>query len=396
MSVRSFAKLKYKIERIVKWSLVPVSVLLIFWLKILSPFVKVKFCPIIYTRIGHLAVNTEVFLRRLRSGCLEKGVKYVGVSGKPCNRQLLRMIKREMPIIENRLFSGVIKSSFFQRSPFYEDITLGFNWYHELNNLPRVLRFTDKEEEYGAQELKKMGIGPDDWFVCFHNRDSVYLDRVHGFKDWSYHDYRDCKVSNFIPAMEYIASLGGYALRMGQHMGEKLEVNNNPRIIDYASGYRSDFMDIYLSSHCKFFVGNTAGLILVPEISDIPVVITNTVPIEYTALRQKDLFILKKIRKISDGSYLTFGEIFERRIGDWLFSWMFKNEGLEVIENGPEEILAVVKEMNLILDGKYKYTDEDSRLQESYWSFIKPHHHCYGCPARVGKDFLAENEYLLK
>lgn len=396
MNIRQgFVKLKYRMERIIKQSLSPVSILLIFCLKVLSPLVKIKFCPIIYTRIGHLAGNTEIFLRRLKDGRFEKGFKYVGVSGKPCNRQLMRMIKRQILVIQSRLLSGIIKSDLFQRSGFFLDLPFESNEYNEFNNLPRVIGFTKEEEKLGARELKKMGIGPDDWFVCFHNRDSVYLDRIYGFKDWSYHDYRDCSITNFIPAMEYIASLGGYAIRMGQYMAGKIDVRDNPKIIDYASCCRSDFMDIYLAAHCKFFVGNTAGLHLVPVISDVPIIMTNTAHAEYPAYRQNDLFILKKIRKISDGTYLAFSEIFKRRIGSWLYSYKLRDAGIELIENTPEEILAVVKEMNFVLDGKYKYSDEDNRLQKRYWSFVEPSHFCYGCPARVGKDFLAQNEYLL-
>ena len=395
MGAKSIAKFKYKIERIVKWSLAPVSALLIGVLKVLSPFIKVKFCPINYPRIGHLAGNTEIFLRRLHAGRLAKGFKYIGVSGKSCNRQFMKMIKRQMLVIENRLFSGVIKSALFQRSLFFEDMPYNSNEYQEYNNLPRVINFTKEEEERGTQELKKMGIGPGDWFVCFHNRDSVYLDKLYEFKDWNYHNYRDCHISNFVPAMEYIASLGGYAIRMGQYMSEKLEINNNLRIIDYASNFRSDFMDIYLPSHCKFFVGNTAGLHAVSVVAGVPIIMTNTVPWELPGYRYGDLFLLKKIRKKIDGSYLTFGEVFDKGISGWWFAYMYEEAGLDLIENGSEEITAVVKEMNLVLDGKYQYNIEDNRLQASYWSHVKSHHGCYGCPARIGKDFLAANRQLL-
>ena len=198
--------------------------------------------------------------------------------------------------------------------------------------------------------------------------------------------------------MEYIASVGGYSIRMGHVMGEKFEIKNNPRIIDYSENHRSDFMDIYLSSHCKFFVGCTAGLHLIPAIFGIPIVGTNWTHLEFPPYRRGDIFIPKKIRNIKKNRFLTFSEIFEKRIGCWnrYQSERFIEEELEVIENEPHEILELVVEMNSILDGTYKYTQEDDLLQKKYWSFVKSYHYCYGCPARVGREFLIQNKDLLE
>ena len=372
------------------------SALFILFLKISKKGRKIKFCTIWYARIGHLAANTELFLRRRNAGLIERENKYIGVGGKPCNRQLLNMFKREMPIIENKFLSGVIKTKLFQKSDFFQDMPCSFNEYYEFNDLPQAINFTHEEEKRGIKELEKMGIGPNDWFVCFQNRDSAYLNRRFKSVDWSRHDYRDCKISNFIPAMEYIASRGGYAIRIGHYVDEKLRVEDNPRIIDYATNYRSDFMDIYLSSHCKFFVGNTAGLFLVPSIIGPPIILTNLVVLEIPPLRKRDLFIPKKIKELKENRLLTFPEIFKRRIGTWDHNELFFWGGLDLIENTPDEILAIVIEMNSILDETYKYTNEDNLMQKKYRSLLKPHHYCYGNPARIGREFLIQNKDLLE
>src|SRR3972149_7491860 len=65
-------------------------------LTIIYPIQKIKFCAIIFHRIGHLAANTELFLRRLRAGYYDKDCLYIGFSiagMKPSNRQLLDMFK---------------------------------------------------------------------------------------------------------------------------------------------------------------------------------------------------------------------------------------------------------------------------------------------------------------
>ncbi|MBA4318687.1 MAG: hypothetical protein C0412_09820 [Flavobacterium sp.] len=365
---------------------------------IIWPFQKIKFCAMSFHRIGHLAANTELFLRRLRSGYYKLDCLYIGcnASGKnPANRQLLNMFKRNFAIIENKFFGETIFSFPIRKSKFYDEMPFNSNEYYEFNNLPPTLFFTLEEEEKGRQELEKMGIGPDDWFVCFHARDGTYLNETEKGVDWSYHDYRDCNIENYLPTMEYITKKGGYAIRMGYIVAKTLNAKGNPKIIDYATRFRSDFMDIYLSTHCKFFVGCTAGLRCVPAMFGIPVVGTNFIPLELPPYRKEDLFLPKKIRNVKEDRLLTFREIFDRRIGIWLNGHDFTKAGLEVIENTPEEILGIVKEMNESLDGQFQYTQEDKELQSRYHSLIKPCHRCYKTPAKIGTFFLRENKYLL-
>ena len=366
-------------------------------LTIIYPIQKIKFCAIIFHRIGHLAANTELFLRRLRAGYYDKDCLYIGFSiagMKPSNRQLLDMFKRNFAIIENRLFGKIIYSLPMRRSKFYQELPFNSNEYYEFNNLPTILTFTSEEEGKGRRELERMGIGQNDWFVCFHARDNTYLNETFG-GDWKYHNYRDCDINNYLKAMEYITEQGGYAVRMGAIVEKPLPDLNNSRIIDYATKYRSDFMDIYLSAKCKFFVGCTAGLFIIAMIFETPVAGTNFAHLELPPLRTGDIFLPKKIRNRKNNRLLTFPEIFERRIGKWANGYDFEKVGLEVIENTSDEILGLVREMNESLDNRFQYTEEDKDLQHRYQSFIKPYHACYKIPVKIGTLFLRENKELL-
>ena len=42
--------------------------------------------------------------------------------------------------------------------------------YYLYNHTESELFFTEEEEEKGRVLLAEMGIGADDWFVCFHAR----------------------------------------------------------------------------------------------------------------------------------------------------------------------------------------------------------------------------------
>ena len=50
------------------------------------------------------------------------------------------------------------------------------------------LHFSDQEEQYGLEQLQKMGIPKNMPFICFHARDSAYLDQLEPDRDQSYHD----------------------------------------------------------------------------------------------------------------------------------------------------------------------------------------------------------------
>ena len=66
---------------------------------------------------------------------------------------------------------------------------------------------------------------------------------------------------------------------MGKNDETKLNYTCD-NVIDYAnSQYRSDFMDIYLTSKCEFFISSGGGLDGVAVIFDKPILYINYVPI---------------------------------------------------------------------------------------------------------------------
>ncbi len=371
-------------------------------LRSVQPLVKVRIGSLYnYGRIGHLAANTELYLRRRSRSKETEKEWHVFVTGQPANRQLLTMIKRRVTVIENS-FCLRLCDYVQARHPdaeFWIELPLNGNEYDEFNNIPPQLAFTEDEESRGQELLARMGILPGTPFVCFHARDKAYLDAVHGTQSrgqWAYHDYRDCDILNYLPAAEYLASLGLFAVRMGYAVERKLP-DGNPRIIDYATCHRSDFGDIYLSTKCKFFLGSEGGLGCVPWSFNVPVAYANGAPpIGAAAWRHTDVFIPKKLWSRERKRFLTFREIMAVGADRWFWSQQYTAAGLEVVENTPEEILALAKEMNERLDDSWVSTEEDEELQQRYRALIPPGHRCYGFPSRVGAEFLRKNRELLE
>ena len=103
-------------------------------------------------------------------------------------------------------------------------------------------------------------------------KDSAYqFKKISAEQDYSYHDYRNYNIDDFILASEELAKKGYFVFRMGVVVNKPL-VANNKKIIDYTnSNLRSDFMDIYLGAKCSFCVSTGLGFDDIPHIFNRPV-----------------------------------------------------------------------------------------------------------------------------
>jgi len=288
-----------------------------------------------------------------------------------------------------------------RNSKFNAEIPKHTNGFYVFNNTEPNLHFTESEEDQGKALLRRMGVEAHSWFICFHSRDSVYLSdqwvKLYPMsRDWSYQDFRDCDTENYLEAAKYIASLDGFAVRMGYGVAKRLPDLNNPRIIDYATQYRTDFGDVYLPAKCKFFLGTTAGLYLIATIFHVPVAWANTVSLDHSPFRKGDLYIPKKIWSIQNERFLTFREQVESGVASYYYTKHYVEAGLEVVENNADEVLDLAREMNERLDGTFEYTEEDEELQSKFRSLLQPHHISYDSPARMGAIFLRKNKELLE
>ena len=373
------------------------GVLFYFCLTILNVIFKLRIGVLNSSRIGHFAANTELFLRRKYIQNEKKNEIQVFITdGKVANNQLLTMIKRKLHVIDNSFIIKIIKTShmIFKSSSLWIEMPFRNNEYYEFSNICPQLSFTEEEEREGKALLAKMEVSPEAPFVCFHARDGLYLNKTLKGYDWSYHDYRDCKIENYLKAVEYLSSQKIFALRIGYIVSEKISTNN-PFIIDYANNFRSELGDVYLLAKCKFILACTAGIRLISSIFNIPIAAANIIPIGDLSLGKQDLVIFKKHWTKEKKRFLTFREIISMKAEWWLTGEKFKKAGIEMIENSPEEIFALSREMNERLDGTWVNSEEDEYLQQRFKNLFPPEHLCFGFTSRVGTHFLRENKELL-
>ena len=60
-----------------------------------------------------------------------------------------------------------------------------------------------------------MGIEDKDKFICLYVRDKKYLKTQFSNNDWSYHDYRNADIDNFMLAAEKLTKIGYFVIRIG-------------------------------------------------------------------------------------------------------------------------------------------------------------------------------------
>lgn len=370
--------------------------------RLLEPWRRIQFGLIRFDRIGHLSVNTETFLRARARGIEDPATLCLFVSARPANRQILDLIKRKLWVFESLplrwLFNYGIKPRIVG-TRFEQLLPFGSNEYANFGNAPSQLlsAWRPDELERGQRLLDSLGIPAGTPFVCFHARDKAYLDATltHSTRaQKSYHDYRDCDIDNYLPAAQWLTEQGFYCLRMGAAV-EKPITSKSPRIIDYALKHRSDFGDAFLLSHCRFYLGNTAGTSSVASSFDVPVAEANLAPLAYPPYRAVDLFLPKKYREARTGRGVAFAEIVAAGLYDCQNGHDFDSAGFEVTENTGPEILALAQEMLGRLEGTWRADPRDEALQRRYWALFPLGSINSGCPARVGAQFLRENEALL-
>lgn len=364
----------------------------------LEPWRRVRIGLIPYERIGHLAINTERHLRASARAADPKECDIL-VSGPPSNEQLLRMIARRTRVFSSRwalrFYAHGLKP-FVAGGRFDLDLPFNGNEYADMAGAEPQLSFTAEEHERGRALLRRMDIPDGAAFFCFHSRDKAYLDNQHAYcsrEQWAYHDYRDCDVANYLPAAESLAARGLYALRMGSVVEAPL-AREAPRVIDYATKHRDDFGDVYLLAHCKFMLGNTAGVACVPPIFNIPVALANFAPLGYAPWRSVDLFLPKTYRD-AQGRTLPFRRVVELGASMWTRSDEFEKAGISVVQNEAEDITGLAEEMDARLDHRWTPEDGDDELQKRFRDVFPPAHPITGFPARVGAHFLRRHRDLL-
>lgn len=323
-----------------KWRivLVPFAFVVVGVVRLIARWKLVRFGEVYSSRLGHLVGNTECYLGEKKDSFdiwyFQKKVSHKLIARKYA--KILHVWPRnfvEVVVIVNNLFQGwqkyIAASEQFDR-----DI-------HNTWKKPHIC-LTKEERKEGRRILKALGVPRGTPWVCLIVRDSSYMKSK--FKeDFSYHDFRDADIDDYMQAAVALAKRGFYVIRMGDVVASPLKLHH-PRIIDYVhSEHKSELGTLFLGAGCEFCFGTSTGFMAIPQVFQRPCAVTDFVPIEYISTFCRDRVIWKHHWK--DGREMTFDEIIASGAGQFLHKDNFKEAGISLKNNTPEEITELVLEM---------------------------------------------------
>jgi len=379
---------------------VPIVILflpVIIFVRLIKPFFLIRFGSLMFGRIGHYILMTELLLQEIDAGLRPRGFDFFYErSADVCNKQAQRIWRRILkvsPIVRyftagNRVIPG------------YKDHSIIFpndrDVHDLLHNSKPYFSLSREEEDFGWREMDKIGISKNERFVCFHARDPAYLKVTQSAFDWAYHNCRDSKIETYLPATEELTRRRYFCIRMGAVV-EKPINGDNDRIVDYAVKHRTDFLDIFILSKCFFFLSSSGGIFNIPMLSKRPILWVNFLPIQYAfTWSENSMFVPKKLWSRKEQRVLTFREIFKEDLSYIYSSHEFAARGIDVVDNTPEEIFAATCEMDDRLNGRWIESDSDRELQKMFWSIFRADPKLHGkMRIRIGSDFLKDNIDLL-
>jgi putative glycosyltransferase (TIGR04372 family) len=249
-----------------------------------------------------------------------------------------------------------------------------------------LMELSEQDRARGRQCLSRMGVPRDAWFVVLHVRSPGF----HREGSHPHQAHRNANIRTYLPAIEDIVARGGWVIRLGDPSMEPLPPLAG--VVDYAhSREKCDWMDVFLISQSRFFLGVASGLCNIPQTFGVPCVLTNWVSNHLPVYGRCDLFIPKLCWSDREQRLLSFDEFYHPMVRRLSYSCEhLAREGLRVLDNSPEEILAVVQEMCDTLDG---IQDEDPTLQDFFRAIVA--RHGLAGYSRMGREFLRAHADLL-
>ncbi len=406
------------LNKIIKLLYLPIAITILITILVIQKFILVRFMYLDFDRIGNF-YYIDWYLTEKKLGKYDNKVFDIFYERKVNepnkfwsdkwrqklfifkNYDLVSLVVKLINFLPNKEIFLIPKNHVYPSNKEYQisrqKIKKNDIYYTRLSYILRDYKsnidFNKNEISKGNQLLLKLGLPSGQKYICFHARDSKYLNVRFPKKNWTYHNYRDSNINNYILAINELTKKNLFGIRMGQIVKDDYQTSNK-KIIDYSkSKIKSDFLDVYISAKCKFFICSDCGISSFPEAFKVPAVYTNWVPIRrISTWVLNGIFIFKKIYSNKKKRLLFFSEIIDM---DTDSINVRKKLGLEIIENTPEEIRDTCIEMNMRIDGEWIETDEDKKNQFLFWSLFEKDY-LKSKKLLIGAKFLRDNANLIK
>ena len=351
-------------------------------MRVIYPLVSIKLHPINSQRLGHFLADVESFLLEQKHNLKKERRKKINIfihfylpnSGSVqhiCNNQVDTMIRRIIFIMPsflvyplyyfNNLFSD--KDKFIAKVIFPGTDPLGL---YDL--YPPQLYINKEEKNKGEKFLSEIGIPKNSKFVCLNVRDNAYLKKNFPNKDFSYHDYRNWKISNFEEAIRYLISEKIYVIRVGKKSEEKLNIESK-YYIDVTNNKLPDLFDVYVGSHCYFCISTQSGFDAIPYVFRKPIAYL-VVPIAVFHTSSKRFMLTTKHHLDINEKTLSISDIFKKECHHLLKTEDFKKKKITLKDLSSLEIKIFVRDMLRYVQNNLELEDKHQE-QKIFWALFE-------------------------
>ena len=378
-----------RLQKALRVTLLPLAFACVGIMRLLAHFGVLVRIGMLYPRLGHAVMNTEVYLCERRAGLHPKwSIDFWTFKGDPASVTHARLLRRCL-LIDRTWFTrlvALVNSLFVGWERFTaQPEQLDRDIHNLLERHPPHLRLTEREVRRGYRQLAEWGLPPGARIVCLMVRDAAYLPQL------AYHSYRDADVDTYEAAARALAARGYYVFRMGSKVAKKFQVQH-PRVIDFAGdGRYSDFMSIWLAAHCSFVISTSTGWDALALAFRKPILYTNFVPFEYlSTFWPRSLAIWKHHYK--DGRRLSPAEILASGVSQAMTAQEFTDAGIELHDNTPAELRDAALEMADYVEGRFR-PEEQQAFWDAFPRAMSPYNNrpLHGeIRLRVGSRFLED------
>ncbi len=402
-------RVKIKIElivyNIISFFLTIFFIIPAFFLRILKYFIHIRIGCIRNDVIGESVYNADYYLsekKKQKKKTLD--IFYFQEMNLIINKQLIKMLQDKFRIFFLFRYLDYASSLLYDSSEFKVDFGNGRDLNGNLYFSGPNFNFDNNENQNGLNFLRKIGFDIDkDKFICLTIRDDGYKKKVftHEFmnpKFWDYHNFRNANIENYYDVSKELLNKGYWVIRMGKFTNKKMNINHS-KFIDYSfSEYRDDFLDIWLMANCFFTISNSTGIDEVAKIFRKPIVFTDMAYYFVPNLNLHSLTCFKKMTYKKSKKLISLAEIIKKNYIELDKTNLFLENGIELIDNSPKEIMETVLEMEKNLTYELNQSKETLELNEKFlkiyktWKNYEKHHGFIHPKASISTSFLSQNK----
>ena len=313
------------------------------------------------TQFGHIGL-LDIYLRMAKLGMVRDGNRVLlAPPGKVANEELLShfsdhfCIVRDPDLVDELFPYQRLLGENFMAYPgeggIAESWTLAGaraqeQWARE--NREPLLGLSKSDRDQGEKKLRKLGVPKGAWYVGLHVREGGFYTESGG----GISTHRNSRVEDYFPAIRAIVDAGGIVVRLGDKSMKKLPKMDG--LIDYAhSAVKSPSMDIFMCATSRFVIGTTSGLTTVCLAFGTPMLLANCISNDWQLWTKETDFIVKRVREIATGRYLTFAETYRQPMQGYLINnLVMQRKGYEILPNTDDEIEEAVRYKLELMNGR--------------------------------------------